>query len=731
MNEAPASPIGQPLDRVDGAAKVMGRATYAGDFAPQPASLCHAVLVQSTIANGRVVRMDTGAAEAMPGVLLVLTQRNAPALPQKGRAAVKPPAGREMSLLQDDAVRYNGEPIGVVVADTLEHALEGAARVRVSYAAGQPELDFERAKASAYPPKAGGTHGPPDKSWGEGASAMDGAPVRLAATYTTPMVHHNPMEAHATVASWQGPKLTLWDSTQHVSGVKETVSKTLGISADDVHVISPYVGGGFGCKGSVWSHVVLAAMAARQVGRPVKLVLERPQMWGPVGGRPRTEQKVELGATREGKLIAVRHDVISHTSSFEDFVEPSAQPTQALYSYPNGATTQRLVKLNVGTPTFQRAPGESTGTFALECAMDELAYRLGIDPLALRLSNYAEAEPDSGKPWSSKKLRECYQQAAQRFGWSRRNPVPRSMRDGPWLVGWGMATATYPAHRAAANARATLMPDGTVLVLSGTQDIGTGTYTVMTQVAADALGLPVELVRFDLGDSTMPQAPGSGGSMTAASVGPAVRAACLALREKLGHERAWQEAKDAGAQRSALRAIAAGRPEPLAADGQDAPPANDKQPYATRSFGAVFAEVRVDPDLGVIRVPRIVATYSVGRLLNSKTGLSQLQGGLVWGVGMALMEESLLDPATGRFVNANLAEYHVPVNADIGEIDVAVVDEDDTNFNSLGIRGIGEIGITGITGALANAVYHATGQRVRDLPITLDKALGIAENRNS
>jgi xanthine dehydrogenase YagR molybdenum-binding subunit len=730
MSAAGSSPIGQPLDRIDGPAKVMGHASYAGDFAPQPAALCHAVLVQSTIARGRLTRIDAREAESMPGVLLVLTHQNAPALPQKGRAAVKPPAGREMSLLQDDAVRYNGEPIGVVVADTVEHAAEAAARVRIAYAREGAELDFARAKSSAYKPKSGGgAGGPPDKTWGEGAKAMEGAEVRLAATYTTPMEHHNPMEPHATVAAWEGPKLTLWDSTQYVSGVKETVSKTLGMSAEDVHVISPYVGGGFGCKGSVWSHVVLAAMAARKVGRPVKLVLERPQMWGPVGGRPRTEQKIELGATKGGKLVAVRHDVISHSSRFEEFVEPSSHPTQALYAYPNGATTQRVAQLDVGTPTFQRAPGESSGTFAIECAMDELAYRLKMDPLELRLRNYAETEPDSGKPWSSKKLRECYRQGAERFGWSRRNPEPRSMRDGPWLVGWGMATATYPAHRMPAKARASVMADGTVLVSSGTQDIGTGTYTVMTQVAADALGLPVELVRFELGDSTMPQAPVSGGSMTAASVGPAVRAACLALREKLGHEVGWQDAKDTTAQRAALRGIATRRKEPLAADGHDAP--DEKLPYATRSFGAVFTEVRVDADLGVIRVPRIVAVYSVGRLLNAKTGVSQLQGGLVWGVGMALMEESLLDYATGRFVNANLAEYHVPVNADIGEIDVAVVDEDDTNFNSLGIRGIGEIGITGIPGALANAVYHATGQRVRDLPITLDKALGIAENRRS
>ncbi|HET9471110.1 MAG TPA: molybdopterin cofactor-binding domain-containing protein, partial [Usitatibacter sp.] len=402
---------------------------------------------------------------------------------------------------------------------------------------------------------------------------------------------------------------------------------------------------------------------------------------------------------RDGRLVGLRHDVISHTSRFAEFVEPSAMPTRALYACANGATTHRLVKLDLGTPTFQRAPGESTGTFAIECAMDELAERLSMDPLELRLRNYADVEPDTGQPWSSKKLRECYAEAAKRFGWARRNPKPRSMREGDALVGWGLATATYPAHRMEANASATLTPEGVVVVRSGTQDIGTGTYTVMTQVAADALGVPVDLVRFELGDTRLPKAPISGGSMTAASVGPAVQDACASLRRTLAaQDGRWLEAADEQGRRAAFRALAARQRSPVTAEGSAAPRTKDeqRQEFASRSFGAVFAEVRVDPDLGIIRVPRIVASYSVGRLLNAKTGLSQLQGGIVWGVGMALLEESLLDPATGRYVNANLAEYHVPVNADIGTLDVTVVDENDTRFNALGIRGIGEIGITGV-----------------------------------
>jgi xanthine dehydrogenase YagR molybdenum-binding subunit len=428
-------------------------------------------------------------------------------------------------------------------------------------------------------------------------------------------------------------------------------------------------------------------------------------MFGPVGGRPCTEQKIVLGARKSGELVALRHDVVSHTAFMEDFMEPSAMPTRSLYACPNGATTHRLAQMDVPVPTFQRAPGESTGTFALESAMDELAYELGMDPLELRLRNYAEHEPHSGLPWSSKRLRECYAQAAQRFGWSKRSAKPRSMRDGRMLVGWGMATATYPAHRRGASASAKILPDGTAIVRSGTQDIGTGTYTVMTQLAADALGMPADKVRFELGDTLMPPAGVSGGSTTVASVGPAVQEACRLAREK------WDAARAGGRANEAVEAQA------TAQEGEEA------EKLATRSFGAVFVEVRVDEDLGRIIVPRIVADYSVGRVMNAKLARSQVIGGLVWGVSMALLEESLLDERNGRIVNANLAEYHVPVNADIGSIDVGFCKEDDRQFNPTGARGIGEIGITGIPAAIANAVFHATGKRIRDLPIQLDDLL--------
>jgi xanthine dehydrogenase YagR molybdenum-binding subunit len=739
MEDDETAVIGRPLDRVDGILKVTGGARYAAELGPREP--LHAVVVQSTIACGRIVTLDTTQAESAPGVALVLTHRNAQRLPDGGLAAVNPPAGRVLSLLQDGAIHYNGEPIAVVVADTFEHATEAARLVQVTYTADRPRLRFDEAKRAPHAPKKDG-HSPSDVAWGEFDAGMRDSDVQLDAVYRTPMEHHNPMEPHATLAHWEGARLTLYDATQYVSGVRETVAKTLGISMGDVRVIDPFVGGGFGCKGSTWSHVVLAAMAARQAGRPVKLVLARPQMFGPVGGRPQTEQHVVLGARRDGRLTALRHDVICHASAMEDFVETAASPSRALYACSNGTTSHRLATLDVGVATFQRAPGEATGSFALESAMDELAYRLRMDPLALRMANYAETEPASGKPWSSKMLRECYRDAAERFGWSKRTSGPRTMRDGRWLVGWGMATATYPAHRMPASALARLLPDGSVLVQSGSQDLGTGTYTIMTQVAAETLRVPAARVRFELGDTAMPHAPVSGGSMTAASVGPAVQNACRALRTRMIaeavadarsplHGAAADTVEIVGGvftvtgeppRREPVADFAARRGTPLEAHG-DAKPGSDEARYATRSFGAVFAEVRVDAALGIVRVPRIVASYSVGRLLNAKTARSQLEGGIVWGIGMALFEDSLLDPRDGRFANANLAEYHVPVNADVGTIDVAFVDENDTRFNPLGARGIGEIGITGVPAALANAVFHATGTRVRDLPITLDKLL--------
>ena len=732
------SAVGAPLNRVDGPLKVTGTATFAAEHTlPR---LCYAKLLFSTIARGSIRSFDTRAMQRAPGVIAVITPDNAPALPEHGRAGVEPPAGRVLSLLQDRSVAYNGQPIGVVIAETLEQAVYAAALARISYDPQEAQLNFAVASQGAHAPKPT-PQAKPDYSRGDWDAAQASAEVRIEQSYSTPVEHHNPMEPHATVAWWDADRLTVYDSTQYVSGVQKTLSKVLGVAPEQIHVISPYVGGGFGCKGSMWSHVALAALAARRVGRPVKLVLERTEMFGPVGARPRTEQYLQLGARRDGSLVAVSHSVLSHTSLLEDFTEPSATVTRMLYACPNLKTRQRLVALNVGTTTFQRAPGESTGTFALEVAMDELAVATGVDPVELRLRNYAERDPESGRPWSSKSLRDCYADAARRFGWAARS-APHTMRDGDDWIGWGMATATYPANRMKASASARYLPDGTAVVGTGTQELGTGSYTVLTQVAADALGLDPGAVRLELGDTALPEAPVSGGSMTVASVSPAVQAACVQAREALLRLCVTQRVPGVTAastnelivsggwiaerghpQRCVrITAVLAQAPGEISATATTAP-GPERQQYAMHAFGAVFAEVRVDADLGRVRVPRIVGTYGVGRLLNRKTGISQLVGGIVWGVGMALLESSEFDERTGRIVNANLADYHVPVHADIETIDVEVLDEIDPHVNPLGAKGIGEIGITGVAAALANAVFHATGRRVRSLPITADKLI--------
>lgn len=729
--------IGEPIDRTDGVAKVTGAATYSAEFKVN--GLCHGVIVQARIASGRVVRIDDSKSRAAPGVLAVITHVNALRLADGGKS-VDPPARRVLSVLQDDHVDYNGQPVAVVVANTLEEARRGAELLAIDYAQDAPALDFDRAKLNAYVPSDMKAEKKPDTARGDLAGAMARAVARVDVTYATPFEFHNPMEPHASIASWQADRLTLYDSTQGVSSLKEAIAKTFGIDSGNVHTVCLFTGGGFGSKGSMWSHVVLTVMAAKMVGRPVKLSLARDQMFFPVGYRPRTEQHLVLGCAAGGRLLGVQHDSISNTSVLEDWTETSALATRMLYASDASATSHRIVKLNVGTPTFMRAPGEASGTFALEAAMDEMSYALAIDPIALRLASYAEVDPGENKPFSSKSLKACYLQGAERFGWSRRTAAPRSLRAGHSLIGLGMASATYPAQRREAEALARLNADGTIVVRSATQDLGTGTYTIMTQIAAETLGVPLRQVRFELGDSRFPMAPTSGGSTTAATVGPAVQAACLALRDKIiataladpnsplyGADTAntdiaegWLLRRGEPGRRDALAALASRQKgEPLEAHGKSAP-GEEKGKYSTHSFGAVFAEVHVDETLGVIRVERVVGAYDVGRLMNEKTAHSQLMGGIVFGIGMALLEKGEMDPRYGRIVNNNLAEYHVPVNADVRGIEVIVIPGSDTIFNPIGARGIGEIGITGVPAAICNAVYHATGRRVRALPITLD-----------
>jgi xanthine dehydrogenase YagR molybdenum-binding subunit len=689
--------IGQGIDRVDGRLKVTGRARYAAEF---PISdLVHAVLVQSTIGAGTIAAVDIGAAQAMPGVLAIITPDNAPKLAMKGGAqqAVRAP------LLQDNAVHFNGQHVAVVVAQTLVQANAAASQVRIRYRRDEPVTSMDAALAQAYPPKnfRNGER-PPDSRRGDPDTAFDGAAAKVDVTYITPIEHHNPMEPHATIARWDGDRLTVWTATQGISGAQQSLAGLFGIAPQDVHIVCPFVGGGFGCKGNTWPPATLAAMAAKVVGRPVKLAVTRAQMFTSNGYRPRTVQKLRFAADDQGRLVSMRHDGFSQMSQpgLGEFSEPVGLATEMLYACPNVAVSHRLVATNASLPTYMRAPGLASGNFALESAIDELAVALKMDPLEFRLRNYAEQEPHQNKPFASKALRACYQQGAEAFGWSRRSAEPRSMRDGSVLIGWGMATSTYPTHRMPASAFVRLGADNSALVRVGTQDLGTGTYTVMSQIAADTLGVPVECIRFELGDSAFPHAPVSGGSMTVASVGPAVKAACEAARAKLQ--------RDGGE---------------VAEASVDVKPGEEEHRYAMHAFGAQFVEVRVDAELGEIRVSRFVGAFDAGRVMNAKTARSQLIGGIVYGLGMALLEETHVDGETGRIVNADIAEYLVPVNADVPDIQAIIVPNDELVSNPLGAKGIGELPMVGVAAAVANAVYHATGVRVRKVPIRIEDVL--------
>jgi xanthine dehydrogenase YagR molybdenum-binding subunit len=723
--------VGMPVDRVDGKAKVTGSAKYTAEFLEE--RLTYAVLVESSIGRGTVRSVDSRDAKRSPGVLAVFSPDSPLGLATSAEKKQNP-QDKIVHVFQTRAVDYQRQPVALVVAESLEQATFAAALVRVNYSADRPVTVFDAQLPNAYAPKA---------EKGRPSEARTGEPrskpaVTVDATYTTPFEHHNPMEPHATVAMWSEDGLLVHDTSQGIFNARRRLAALFGLSPEKVRVVTKFLGGGFGCKGSTWAHTILAAMAARELKRPVKLVLERTQMFSKVGHRPNTRQRLVASARADGGLVLLRHESVNSTSSFDEFSEPCTSVTQMLYQSECIETRQRLVRLSVGTPTFMRAPGEASGSFALESAMDEVAWSLKMDPVALRLKNYAERDPSSGKPFSSKALRECYQVAAERFGWARRSSEPRSMRAGRSLVGWGMATASYPVNRGKAAARARLLPNGNAEVVSGSQDLGTGTYTVMTQLAADALGLPVGQVRFDLGDTLMPETPVSGGSQTAASVGSAVFKAGEALRRKaivlaVGDANSPLSGADPsrivvtngtmtfeGRRDTYSGLLARLHLSELSAEAEAAPGA-EKEAYSMHSFGAQFVEVRVDPEIGEVRVSRWVGAYGVGRVLNEKTARSQLMGGIVFGIGMALMERTVMDERTARFMTQDLADYHVPVNADVPTPDIIFVPEVDQLVNEVGVKGIGELGVTGAAAAIANAVFHATGKRIRDLPITPDK----------
>ncbi|MCJ2112443.1 xanthine dehydrogenase family protein molybdopterin-binding subunit [Methylobacterium sp. E-025] len=735
------SSMGQPLTRRDGPLKVTGRATFAADNVAD--GTLHAALCVARIARGRVTHLDVAAAEAHPGVVAVMTPDNAPALAQHPDDK---PHGFifRLDLLQDSAVRYANQPIAVVIAETLEAATEGARLLSPRYEAETPRIGLDA--EPPFTPPGIGVGQPPEETHGDVEAGLVAASRRIAATYETPAQYHNAMEPHAAVASWDGDRLTLHTPSQGMSMAQGRLAGLFGIAPENIRIESPFLGGGFGSKGLISGPQILACMAARLVGRPVKLVLARAQMYGPVGHRAETRQSFRLGADDAGKLTALEHETLTASSRFDDFFEPAGGVSHTLYASPAIAVRHQAVRVDTGTPLFMRAPGEASGSVALESAIDEMALACGMDPLEFRLANYAEVEPISGKPFSSKALRECYTRGAERFGWSARPRAPRQTRDANGLlVGWGMGTATFPALMFEAQAKAELRADGTGLIETGAHDMGQGAWTALGQIAADGLGIGLDRLTFRMGSSDLPNAGIAGGSAHTATAGGAIHAAGQAVIAQLadlatndsasplyGAGNAGFVARDGRLFRrddeSRSEAYSdilarAGRASLTATGKASTDPAAAKT-YAMHAHGAVFAEVKVDPDLGQIRVTRLVGAFAAGRIVNPRLVTSQYYGGMIWGMSFALHEHAAMDARTGRFLNDNLGEYHVPVNADTPAMEAILVHEDDAHVNALGIKGVGEIGITGSAGAIANAVWHATGIRVREIPITLDKLLG-------
>jgi xanthine dehydrogenase YagR molybdenum-binding subunit len=699
-----AAPVGLPVDRVDGPLKVTGKAPYAYEYAAQ-GRVAYGVIVSASIGKGRVVAVDVQDAESAPGVRLVLTKDNAPAQHPFGPVDLHDRFARAMPVLNNDEVLYFGFPVAFVVADTLEQATAAAALVRVRYASAPGAYDLHAAgpTAIAQSPIDGGDAA--DSAIGDFEGAFATAALKIDATYTTPYQHQAPMEPHATMAVWDGPKLTVHTAAQLTASPQEGLARTFNISKEDVRVVTRYIGGGFGSKLPYYFEATLAAIGARMLDRPVKVAMTRPQTFHLTSHRSASEQHLRLGATLDGRLTAYGHDALVQTAAFDQYVEPVMLAARTLYAAPNRLTRHRLAKLDLPRSDSMRAPGDAIGLMALECAMDELAERIDIDPVELRLRNDTQTDPEHQLPFSSRHLAECLREGAARIGWSRRVARPASVTDGRWLIGLGVGSAIRGDLLRNATAHARLQPDNRLVVELAMTDIGTGTYTILTQIAAEAMELPVERVTVLMGDTNYPPTDGSGGSWGAATSGAAVLAACRKLKAGL----------------------ASGVTE---AEGS-VTPAELSKSYSHASFGAHFVEAAVHRDTGEVRVRRMLGVFAAGRILNAKTARSQMLGGMIWGIGSALIEENLVDQRYGSFVNQDLASYHVAVNADVGEIDAVFLHEDDSLGNPLGAKGIGELGICGAGAAVINAIHNATGARIRDFPATPNKLLAALEALDS
>ncbi|MFJ8586726.1 xanthine dehydrogenase family protein molybdopterin-binding subunit [Streptomyces sp. NPDC093595] len=701
---AAAPALGAPAERLEGRDKVTGTARYATELAHTPPDCAYAWPVPATITRGRVTAVDTGDALATPGALAVLTPWTAPRL-----AAPDDPV---LAVLQDDAVPHRGWYVALAVAETLEAARATAAAVRVGYATEPHDVTLTQDHPAAYTPDEANGGFPARRERGDVDEAFAAAPVGVDVTYRIPPLHNHPMEPHAAYARWDGTAgadhLTVYDSSQGAGPVRAVLAHMFRLPEDRVTVVSEHVGGGFGAKGTPRPHVVLAAMAARHTGRPVKLALPRKDLATVVGHRAPTIQRVRLAAERDGTLTAVAHEVTTQTSRIKEFVEQGGIPSRVMYASPHSLSDHRVVRLDVPSPSWMRAPGEASGMYALESAMDELAGALGMDPVELRIRNEPATEPDSGLPFSSRHLVECLREGARRFGWHDRDPRPAARRPGPKgqvLTGTGVAAATYPVLVSPSTATATALPDGSCAVDVNATDIGTGARTVLAQIAADALGVPLGSVRIGIGSTRRPRAPLAGGSSGTASWGWAVHEACTRLARRLTDHEGPLPASG------------------LSASADTTEEAGNTPPFARHAFGAHFAEVRVDTATGEVRVTRLLGVYAAGRILNPRTARSQFIGGMTMGLGMALTEHSAVDPAFGDFAERDLASYHVPAHADVPDIEAHWIEEEDTHLNPMGSKGIGEIGIVGTAAAIGNAVHHATGVRFRELPLTPDRVL--------
>jgi xanthine dehydrogenase YagR molybdenum-binding subunit len=716
--------IGKPIDRVDGRLKVTGAAPYAYEV-QEGGKAAYGFIVEASIAKGAVADIDASAAESAPGVLLVMTYKNAPKQAAWGPIDAKDRFGRASPQLGDERVRYYGEAVAYVVAESFEQARSAAKLVQIRYDAQPGEYELDKAKAEK--PKDSGDR-KADTAIGDFDTAFGSAPVTIDASYTTPHQIHAQMEPHATLAYWKDGRVIVHCSSQLLESAQKAVAATLQIPPNNVRIVSHYIGGGFGGKLPVYGDVMLSAMASRQLNRPVKTALTRQQMFHFTTHRSQTTQRVRLGAGADGRLTSIGHETWSHSARFDNFYESASAQTRTLYAAPNRMTAHRSVKLDLPISDSTRAPGEAVGMLALESAMDELADKLQMDPIELRMRNEPSVDPEKNIPYSTRQLVRCMTEGAERFGWSRRSATPASRREGRWMIGMGMAASTRSNYLRDSKCTVLLDRQGVLTARMSMTDIGTGSYTVLSQIAAEMMGLPIEKIRMELGDSDWPETPGSGGSFGAASAGSGLFDACVNLREKLAR-RLGVKASDASFADG--RIIAGKRSESLGAlagtiglqaDGEIKAGDMAKK-FSQQAYGAHFAEVAVDMDTGEIRLRRMLGIFAAGRILNQKTATSQATGAMIWGVGAALHEEAVVDPRYGFFVNHDLAEYHVPVHADIPAVEAHFIQEVDDKTNPLKIKGVGELGICGAGAAVANAVYNATGVRIREFPLTLDKVL--------